>query len=324
MKTYRINLVPRTAFGSPLLGETLFGSLCWAVVRLSGENRLKNLLEGYDEGRPFAVVSDAFPAGFVPLPAMPTSFWTPAVAADRKKLKKQIWLAHDDLERAPREWRNLAKASSELPGRKKVKTNEGWKVPPASLTVAVVHNTIDRLTNCTGEGQFAPYLQEQRWLNSDVELEVTVVLDESRFTPEELVGAFQYIGNSGFGCDASIGLGKFELTGSPVEVVGCRASRRFLALASSVFGGMPGMVSEETYYRVRTHFGRHGAELALSGAPFKQPVLMAQSGAVVTFDQPVTTTFVGRGITGISRIQPEAVHQGYAPVLPLPDWKETP
>lgn len=68
MQMIRVTLKPVTPFGTPLLGEIFFGQLCWAVHRLYGEDRLVALLDGYADGRPFAVLSDAMPEGFVPLP----------------------------------------------------------------------------------------------------------------------------------------------------------------------------------------------------------------------------------------------------------------
>jgi CRISPR-associated protein Csm4 len=63
MTPYRIRIQPLSAFGTRPLGDTLFGQLCWAVRNRHGEERLDTLLDGYTQGQPFAVVSDAFPAG---------------------------------------------------------------------------------------------------------------------------------------------------------------------------------------------------------------------------------------------------------------------
>ncbi len=65
MKLYRFTLTSQSAMGTPLVGDTLFGQLCWAVRNRFGEARLTALLEGYTEQRPFMVVSDAFPQNFL-------------------------------------------------------------------------------------------------------------------------------------------------------------------------------------------------------------------------------------------------------------------
>lgn len=92
MTALRFTIRPKAPFGSPLLGETLFGQLCWAILRLYGKERLEALLDGYCEGRPFAVVADAFPKGCIPLPALPAQFWAQHDDSDRKYLKKKAWM----------------------------------------------------------------------------------------------------------------------------------------------------------------------------------------------------------------------------------------
>ena len=95
MQTYRFSLRPLSAFGTPLAGDTLFGQLCWTLRRQMGNSRLVELLEGYTNAQPFAVVADALPRGYVPLPNVPSDLWQAtesSVSADRKSLKKRKWL----------------------------------------------------------------------------------------------------------------------------------------------------------------------------------------------------------------------------------------
>ena len=63
MQTYRLTLQPLSALGTPLAGDTLFGQLCWTLRHQLGNDTLTSLLEGYTQGQPFAVVSDALPQG---------------------------------------------------------------------------------------------------------------------------------------------------------------------------------------------------------------------------------------------------------------------
>ncbi|MBK6715480.1 MAG: hypothetical protein IPG57_10385 [Burkholderiales bacterium] len=73
MRTFKLTLRPESAFGTPLAGDTLFGHLCWALRWRQGEASLTALLEGYTRGQPFAVLSDALPAGLLPRPNLPAS-----------------------------------------------------------------------------------------------------------------------------------------------------------------------------------------------------------------------------------------------------------
>ena len=312
MKTYRLTLTPKTAFGTPLSGETLFGTICWAIVRKFGIDRLKDLLIDYENGSPFAVVSDAFPSGYVPLPTLPNSFWQMPETVNRKYLKKKNWVAVLDLKHPVCEWRNLAKTDEELAADKGAR----FKAEAVAL-----HNTINRSTGCTGEGEFAPHMQREFWYNRAVSMDIYVVLDETRCSADELMQWVQYVGMVGYGRDASCGLGKFEILKAPQEIEERPASTCFMTLASAVLNGISGVVPEKSFYRARTHFGRHGAELAVGGMPFKKPILLAQSGAVVTLESAQSVRFLGRGLVGVSSAYPETVHQGYSPVLALSEME---
>lgn len=321
--TLRLSLKPVTAFGTPLLGETLFGQLCWVIKNTFGEERLMALLEGYTTGHPFVVLSDAFPKGFLPLPALPDNLWDASNDQDRKYLKKKAWLPDFALSTKPSGWRKLARTNGEvLSQATPLSEEEMKKEPPYAKTEAVIHNTIDRLTGTTGTNEFAPYVRLQTWFNSKLLLSVYAVLDESRLSRKEFIECFRTIGLCGFGRDASSGQGKFELD-EHVEEVSLRtpgvSNRTVMTLASSVLARTPHIVAEKCLYRTKTHFGRHGDALALTGSPFKRPILLAQSAAIVTFDTPFTGTFLGRGISGISLAHPETVHQGFAPVVAIPD-----
>lgn len=307
MKTLRFTLKPQTSFGTPLLGETLFGELCWAIVRLQGTDRLVELLEGYTDGRPFAVISDAFPEGYVPLPALPGYVWEDAPLSERKILKKKRWIAVSDLRGERAVLRRLAKSDAEIVPGKGTLTQGG-------LTS---HNTINRQTGTTGVGVFAPYQKHDLWMNAAIAFNIYAVVDETRISKEELFEAFRYIGLSGHGRDASAGLGKFSLGESVETLADPEPAKNVLTLASSALSGMTGVDAHETFYRMKTHFGRHGAELAVGGMPFKYPVVLAAAGAWVAFDEAAPRFFIGRGLSGVSPAHPETVHQGYSPVLSL-------
>ena len=73
------------------------------------------------------------------------------------------------------------------------------------------HNSINRLTGTTGRGDFAPYTLMQRWHAPEVALCCRVVFDPERIEAAEIRQLFEDIGATGFGRDASIGLGKFAV-----------------------------------------------------------------------------------------------------------------
>jgi CRISPR-associated protein Csm4 len=313
MDTLTLRLTPQAAFGTPLLGDTLFGQLCWAVCNRFGEERLRELLAGYLDGRPFAVISDALPAGHVPRPAVPLARLGKVDANARKAAKKRRWLPLGALS-DPERWLDAAVELWDSDGRKSLHPQP--------------HNAINRSTGTTGRGGFAPYVQVQRWYPTDAVLDCHIVHDAPRITASELVQLFQDIGMTGFGRDATVGLGRFAAALVASKLPGPPATANaWLTLAPCAPQGQ-GFDPRRSYYHVFTRCGRHGDIGVHRGHPFKTPVLLAAAGAVLTPAALRPMPFVGRGLGGdgrLSRSIPETVHQGYAPVLgiELPRREET-
>lgn len=302
MKLYRFTLSLQSAMGTPLVGDTLFGQLCWAVRNRFGEARLTALLEGYTEQRPFMVVSDAFPQGFLPLPTLPSKFWQTKTETDRKSLKKAQWVNIEDAENsAVKFWQECA-----------LQANVKFEKESQDQ----FHNTIDRQTNTTGEGQFAPYSTMLTWFGTVQKFDLYIVLDENRFTLEELQQVLNDVGSFGFGRDASIGLGKFQCINPQVVNFLQQNANCYLTLANCAPKNL-GLNKEYCYYQITTRFGRHGDIQALSSNPFKKPIILAKPAAIFTPEKYEPRLFLGNGLSCISHAQPEAVHQGYAPVLNL-------
>lgn len=302
MKTYRFTLKILSAFGTPLVGDTLFGQLCWAISHHFGEEKLQKLLKGYAEQRPFAVLSDALPQGYLPLPTLPSRFWAESSETDRKVLKKKQWIALADTSLPLAQWQANAKSEKDLFKKQ---------------TADQFHNTIDRQTATTGEGIFAPYTTENIWYQADQLLDLYVVLDEDRLSVNECEILLKAIGLFGFGRDASIGLGKFEVVDfAPFEYNTPAGANAYLTLANCSPQNVD-LNAERCFYQLTTRFGRHGDIKALSQNPFKKPLILAKYAAVFSPNKWQEKAFLGNGLTHISYAQQNAVHQGYAPVIPL-------
>jgi len=305
MKTLKFTLRPLTPFGTPLAGDTLFGQLCWALALRLGQHRLAALLEGYTAGRPYAVVSDAFPAGCLPKPTLPdfAAGLEQVAASDRKAMRSKRWLPADQSHLPLRQWLKAARQED------------------AGQMSMLTQNTINRMTGTTGRGMFAPRQVEQIVFAPSTLLDVHVVHDAERLEQAELVQALADIGLGGFGRDASTGLGKYEIT-AVQELPSSGPSAHAMALAPCA--PEPGAINPEAcWWLPVTRFGRHGATAALGsgGGPFKKPVLLARTGAVIAWRTPGIAAFHGCGLGGagqpISGVMPATVHQGYAPLVPI-------
>jgi len=311
MRALIATLRPLTAFATPLAGDTLFGQLCWAIRHGWGEARLAALLDGYTADRPFLVVGDALPAGHLPLPALPAAYWAgqSSNAAERKALKQKVWLP-------------LAAVGTPL---------EGWQQQAVThrLSGAESHsqpqprNSLDRLTGATGKGDgFSPYTVRQHWHDADARLDIHLRLDEERLPYADLAIAIEQVGTAGFGKDANVGLGKFELTDiREFPLQGQDDPSAWLTLAPCAPQGLA-WNGACCFYRPLTRYGRHGDLAARSATPFKSPLLLAAAGALLAPRgvEDWSRGWIGQGLGGdgsVSRSLPATVHQGYAPAIPV-------
>ncbi len=312
MRSYRARITPLSAFGTKPMGDTLFGQLCWAVRNRYGEARLVELLDGYSQGGPFVVVSDAFPTGYLPRPVLPGHWFDEVKGADRKAVKKRSWMPIDQFHAPVEAWLEHCLSSSAIPSG-------------AAAEHPQPHNTLNRNTGTTGEGQFAPYAMNQLWFGDkdvrEIVLDVYLVLDESRLAADELRELLADIGAVGFGRDASIGLGKFEIKEfEPFGFPNQAHADAWLTLAPCAPQGLL-WHADRCFYQPFTRFGRHG-DIGVhgQGGPFKTPVLLANTGAVLTpqIGTELCALFTGKGLGGDGRLSktiPGTVHQGYAPVV---------
>ncbi|AIL32872.1 hypothetical protein IX83_05660 [Basilea psittacipulmonis DSM 24701] len=311
MNLYRITLEAKSAFATPLVGDTLFGQLCWGIVNRYGEDCLQSLLKGYAEKNPFMVVSDAFPSGYLPLPTLPSKLWATQGNEDRKALKKKRWIALTHLTQPLSSWQQLALNDRE------VVLNVLGSDTPYQVTVEQMHNTVNRATNKAGQDAFAAsYVVEQICYPTGLKQDLYVLLDETRFSRSDFEQVLKDIGQTGYGKDASIGMGKFDFTIESFSFDSIPHANAWLTLSNSAPQTDDCDVLH-SYYQIVTRFGRHGQDLALTGKTFKKPIILVKTAALLTPKSYSQRSFIGQGLTSVSWEHRETVHQGYAPVLPV-------
>ncbi|MBW1691492.1 MAG: hypothetical protein JRI71_11805 [Deltaproteobacteria bacterium] len=338
MKVYEIKIRPISGFGTPLKGDTLFGHFCWQVAYdqslLNGG--LEKHISMYPE-RPFAVFSSAFPKlanssmqYVLKRPDLPISFLFQPKEKEREKrilsfkeFKEKQWivvkgelsidlsgarfLSDSDL---------IDEISKQGQGQTRRQLRKARNRQFAGSFLQP-HNTINRLTQTTGTGMFAPYAQEIIHYYPETELVLFVIIDESSTDIERICKALERIGNMGYGKDASIGMGRFK--------VGKHRELTFPEIGDSnaCYTLAPSVPQKncfaKIYFKPFTRFGKHGDKLARSANPFKKPVIMADEGAVLipkdknVFEVP----YIGKAISEISKPLAETMVQGYSPYLPF-------
>lgn len=314
MNLYEITIKPISGFGTPLKGDTIFGHFCWQAVHdpslLNG--KFDDHILAYPE-KPFAVFSSAFPKTescyILKRPDMPLNLIFPFENQDKEKF-------HDKLkENKKKKWMKV-KENLMIDLSEENFLNKGFIKP-----FTQPHNSINRLTNTTGTSAFAPYSSENFYYYPETVLAVFVLVDESVTKIENVKTALERIGKFGFGRDASTGMGKFKVVGEPkpLKIPKVENANACYTLAPCV---PEKDIFEKAYFTPFVRFGKHGDQLANSENPFKNPVLMADEGAVFKpkdksfFEKP----YLGKAVTGVSKIEDmkdKVVIQGYTPYLPV-------
>lgn len=343
MKTYEITIKPLSGFGTPLKGDTLFGHICWQAAYDKGlfGKSIDELLADY-ASNPFLIVSSAYPRleghHVFKRPDLPLDSlfnFEGLSKADkiskRKEYKTKKWLLVKerisslkaaDLYISDKElFERMIKTTPEATQR--IIRKKGVKFFMTDHSQS--HNTINRLTGTTGEGSFAPYAVEQSVYAPGSELVIFAGIAEG-FSSEQLKTALQRIGETGFGKDASTGLGKFNV--SIVAEINLAALGSYKPNACYTLS--PCVPEKEAYaemfFAPFTRFGRHGDVLAKSKNPFKNPVIMADEGAVFVphFDKEGMEGFdvsqrpyIGTAVKDVSLSEPNAVTQGYSLYIPV-------
>ncbi len=339
LKLYEATISPLAGFGTPLKGDTLFGHFCWQAAYDPSllNSSLDALIESYPE-KPFVVFSSAFPKlGNAPhrycfkRPDIPLRLLASFKGLEREERikaekvhRKQKWMEIEgdpgviDPSNAPfRTDRYLISGAidgmKEKP-RTRAKQDES---PEFTKSFTQPHNSINRLTETTGEAPFAPYNQKITHYFPGATLALFILIDESATDIQRVAKALKRIGAWGFGKDASIGMGRFQLGGTRSISVPMRSdANACYTLAPSI----PGKDAfEKTWFKTFVRYGKHGDRLARSGNPFKNPVIMADEGAVYIPGTPdvFNKPYLGGAVTDVSLSMPTAVVQGYAPYLPM-------
>jgi CRISPR-associated protein Csm4 len=340
MKIYELIIVPRSPFGTPLKGDTIFGQYCCQLAEdptlLNGD--FQQCIDEYS-AKPFAIFTTAWPRfsvngeklTAVRRPNLParrdgsTPFNRREKLESRKRNKKSDWLLLGenltvslDASRFRSGPELFALWESSLPVQVRKRY---FRLPEECKTVVFhsfqQHNSINRLTGTTDRGEFAPFTHENHVYLPDMELVVWVAADSVVVSPDNLKLAMQRMGNFGFGRDASAGLGRFQVK-SLVEIDWPEMENGH-QLCLTLGPCVPDMQKfARCYCTPFTRYGRHGGSHAVSSIPFKKPVVMADEGAIMIPGEPqkVDGCYLGTGVSGISFAEKNTVMQGYSLFLP--------
>jgi len=279
MKLIKVKITPHSSFVTFPKGDTIFGHFAYHTFKKD-----KSIFANYVIDKPKIIFSDILPADYLYKPTLPLNSFGVEESA-KKEFRKKAWLKIKNLQEGKL---HLARACSFY------KTNIRTR------------NSLNRITFTTGGEGFDPFsLEEITFLHQPV---IYILFDEDSFTQKEILDRLNLIGKVGFGKKGSIGKGHFKAQiDSSFRGFNEVESDYYITLSPTILNKQPYI--KEAYYNTFNRFGKYHS----SQTPFKKPILMADSGAVVKLD--TKRDYIGRGLeNGINR---QSLVQGYSIVVPF-------
>ncbi|WP_104748277.1 type III-A CRISPR-associated RAMP protein Csm4 [Helicobacter cetorum] len=305
MKLFKVSIEPKSNFGSPLQGDTLFGQFCWIIRFKYSESRLKELLKDY-KTKPFIIFSNAFACNYLPKPTLPQDYLNEK-KEEKKENRKKIWLKLEDLLKG-----NYTSA----------KTNE--KTECEDREIARIKNALNYKTFCTEKERFTPFGEVEHTLSKK---DIYVLLDEKQFSLADFKKCFECLGVYGYGKNISTGLGRFEVLFDYDKNIDKKIDNKNATTFMSLGAFVPNFTKKEVkefFYEPFTKFGKYPEHEGITNI-FKKPLLMANCGAVVEFkEKKENLQYIGCAIDNLSmNTDFTSYHQAYSIVLPLQPLKRT-
>lgn len=304
MRTYLIELSVPSGFITPWHSDTIFGHLCWAAERHDGFKNFtvaRGFIDLFRGATPPLILSDAFPAGYLPAPANLKEFFDKRMKGDLDReryslLKKVKAIQYISLEQFQRyqqgELFELGEDESRI------------------IQAFTLHNQINRFTNTTGETG-SLFELEERFVRDG---KLCIYAKIKKGFEEDAERLFDLFAAGGFGRKKSSGKGAFKVLsfGEYNELDGMEKPEGYMSLSHFV----PAQ-SDPTdgVYKVMVKYGKMGEEKALGGNPFKKPLLMIKPGAV--FKTESCKPYYGRLVENIAYAHEEVVQYGFGFAVPV-------
>lgn len=298
MNTYCFKLRPLGPWITPWQADTVFGSLCWEMRKLEGEESLVRFLRRFGEGEPPFVVSDAFPEHWLPRPLYIGLQQLPAV---NFKAKLPDWIPED-------QFRSLIRQPAPL-------MRQPWWPEPV-LGAHELHAAIDRFSGTTDEG--GNLFEIREWVldpKIDSASRNLVLYVRTRDSLELVTTLIRSLSAAGFGKKKTVGRGAFEINGEPEPcpwMDGTAGADGFISLSHFVPDADD---PTDGVWSLLTKYPKFGAAAPVPG-PFKGRLTMIRPGSAFRVAGEVRP-FYGRLLKGMHPGFAESVHYGLAFAVPV-------
>ncbi len=263
---FRLRLNPLGVWTTPWQADSLLGAMACAWARSRGHDALqRDFLDPWVAQEPLFVISDAFPGDSLPAPAS-LPLWWDWPPEKRKNVKKYRWMTMADFCRV----QEGKKPNLEDPG---ISIHDRVRL----------RNTISRVSNTTGAGGELFEVPFSKLSKSEGDL--TIFARAADGGLQILLEALEILGQTGYGADASVGHGGFELDGDPTpspELDNVHGADGFTSLSTF----QPAATDPvEGFWRLFVKYGKLAPEFH-SSAVFKRPQVMLAAGACFRTKHP--------------------------------------
>lgn len=304
MRTYEIRLAVPSGFVTPWHADTIFGHLCWAAERqgvFKNFTGASGFIDLYRAGKPPLIISDAFPTGFLPAPANLRELFdndrTATLDVSRYSLLKKV---------KGLEYLTIGQFRQYQKG-------ESFDVADTEkqiVSAVTLHNQISRITNTTGDGGSLFELDEHYVKNGKLSIYAKI----ADGFEDDVLQLFGLFAASGYGKKKSAGKGAFAVEAFQTFAgFACEGKTNGFVVLSHFVPAQNDPT--EGVYKSMVKYGKLGEEKALSGNPFKKPLLMLKPGAV--FRDDGSRTHCGRLIEKIAYADDSVVQYAYGFCVPV-------
>ena len=316
MILYRGVLSPQGPFRSTLHSDTFFGAFCWSYLRRHGRDALEQLLRQCREEGPRLIFSNAFPAGYLPLPL---GVYDPGNDFER--------LSHKGERRA------AYRRGKALKSARYVRTEAFFSIQAGNwsgftsqlggentVSASQMHNMVLRDQQTADEdsdgligGLFSAQLRfpDPRLSQAERGFDLYVLTDLPK---DEVAATLALAAQLGIGGDKSSGCGVFTLDSleqADPRLSHCPGADGFVALSNFIpAAGDP----TQGRYHVLAKYAALDRELA-GEAPFKRPLLFLRCGSV--FSDPAPRAWYGRCLTGVAAAEAPVMTNACTIAVPM-------
>lgn len=285
----RIKFRLKSGLLSELQSDTIFGSFCWRMKEISGEDNLKSFLESFRKGEPVFTVTDGFLSNaddeiFFPNPQIP---YKNTQKAESKKDRIKNFLSYKEEKKTSHI--RLAGLNQILNGYEPETPTE-TNIPKYEDTLRTSVE-IDRETMGAKKSRlfsYGPKFLKDGFINVFIK-----ILNKAAYNEYECEKILKETFELGYGKKKSSGYGNIEIEGNIEQFKGFKEPEKFdgFLILSSYLPSKKDEI-QDGFYDFHVKYSKLGEEYSSGMNPFKKPIILFKPGSI--FKTKQDREFYGR------------------------------